>query len=136
MHDVVLVEHLKCFKQLFENEKGLFFREHPLSFEHAFKSSSVTIFVDKIEIVGGFEHVDVLDDMVMFLDVGENIDLVDSALFEFFVFFKPADLNDFDSVLFRVELVGGSVDLSVGSFADNFVKSVVFDDSNHLIIKK
>lgn len=100
MHDVILVEHLKGLKQLFENEQGLFFGEDALPFEDAFESSAVAVFVDEIEIVGSFEHVNILDDVVVLFDVGENIDFVDCALFEFFVFFEASDLNHLDCVLF------------------------------------
>jgi hypothetical protein len=67
----------------------------------------------------------------MLFDIGENIDLIDGTLFELFVFLKSADFNNFNGILFRVELVGGSEDFSVSSFSDDFVECVVFDDSNH-----
>ena len=67
----------------------------------------------------------------MLLDIGENVDLVYCAFLKFFVFLKPADLNDFDCILFGIELVSCPIDLSVGSLTNYFVQCVVFDDSNH-----
>lgn len=49
--------------------------------EKAFKGASITEFVDEIEVVGGFEHVVVFDDVGVCFDVGEDVDFVDCALF-------------------------------------------------------
>lgn len=72
----------------------------------------------------------------MFFDVGKDINLVYSTLFKFFVFLKSAYFNNFDCVLLRIEFVSGSVYLSVGSFTNDLVESVIFDDSNHILIIK
>lgn len=69
--------------------------------------------------------------MLMFLDIGENIYLIDSTLLKLFILFKSPDFDDFDCVLFGIEFVGSSVDFSVGTLANYLIKSVVFDDSDH-----
>lgn len=81
MHDVVLIEDLEGFDELFEDEEGLFFCDDPFFAEHAFEGASVAVLVDEVEVVGRFEHVDVLDDVLIFLDVGQDVDLVHRALF-------------------------------------------------------
>ena len=67
----------------------------------------------------------------MLFDISEDVDLVDSTFLEFFIFLEASNLNDFDCIFSGIEFVRCSVDFSVGSFADNFVEGVVFDDSNH-----
>jgi len=51
----------------------------------------------------------------MGFDVGEDVDFVDSAFFEFFVFFEFSDGDDFNGVLLLVVVVDGTVHLSVDS---------------------
>ncbi len=72
----------------------------------------------------------------MLLDVSKNINFVDRALFQLFVLLKSPYFNHFYCILPCIELVSGSVDLSVGALTDNFIECVVFDDSYHLKIKK
>jgi hypothetical protein len=136
MHNVVLVEHLEGFDELFEDEEGLSFGNDAILAEHALESTSVAVLVDEVEIVGRLEHVDVFDDMFVLLDVGEDIDFVDSALLQFFVLFEPANLDDLDGVLLVIKLVDGPIDLAVGTLANDFVQSVVFDYPHHLITIK
>ena len=49
------------------------------------------------------------------LDIGQNIDLVYSALLKFLVLSKLDDWNDFDSVLFFIVVIYCSVDLTIDS---------------------
>lgn len=69
--------------------------------------------------------------MLILLNVSEYVDLVDCALLKLFVFFKSADLNDFDCVLLAIILVNGPVYLSVCPFTDYFVKCVVLYYAYH-----
>jgi hypothetical protein len=80
VHDVVLVEDLEGVDELFENEKGLFFWYDSIFAEHALEGASVAVLVDEVEVVGSFEHVDVLDDVLIFLDVSEDVDLINGTL--------------------------------------------------------
>lgn len=79
MHDVVLVQDLKGLKELFEDEKCVGFGKFTLLGQQVFEGASVAVLVDEIEVIGGFEHVKIFDDVGMSFDVGENVDLVDSA---------------------------------------------------------
>ena len=81
MHDVVLIEHLEGLKQLFEDKQRILLWQLALLIEKSLESAAVAEFVDEVEIVGSLEHVIVFDDVGVGLDVGEDIDLVDSALF-------------------------------------------------------
>lgn len=131
MHDVVLIEHLEGVDELFEDEKGLSFGNDPLFSEHSFESAAVAVLVDEVEVVGSFEHVDILDDVLIFLDICQDVDFVDGALLQFFIFLESSHFDDLHGVLFVVELVDGSVDLTVGALSDNFVESVILDYSYH-----
>ena len=131
VHDVVLVEDLEGVDELFENEKGLFFGYDSVLAEHALEGASVAVLVDEVEVVGGFEHVDVLDDVLIFLYVREDVDLVNGTLLQLFVFLEPPHLDDFDGVLLVVEFVDGPEDLSVGPLSDDLVKGVVLNYPHH-----
>lgn len=69
--------------------------------------------------------------MLVFLYIGQDVDFVDCALFEFFVLFESANFYDFYSVFLIVVFVDSSIDLTVCSFSDDFVESVVLNDSHH-----
>ncbi len=74
--------------------------------------------------------------MFMFFDIGENIYLIDGALFELFIFFKSSYFDHLYRVLLGIKFVRSSIYFSIGALADDFVKGVVFYDSDHLVIKK
>lgn len=77
MHNVVFIEYLESVNKLFEDEKCLFFRYYSIFSKHAFKCPSVAVLIDEIEIVGCFQHIDVLDNMLILFDICEDIDFVD-----------------------------------------------------------
>lgn len=81
MHNIVFVEYLEGFDELFEDQKCCFFWDDSIFAKHAFESASVAVLVDEVEVVGCLEHVDIFDDMLIFFDVGEYIDFVDGAFF-------------------------------------------------------
>lgn len=81
MHDIVFIEDLEGIDELFEDEEGLSFGDNSLFSEHSFEGSSIAVLIDEIEVIGGFEHIDIFDDMLIFFNIGEDIDLVDGALF-------------------------------------------------------
>ena len=131
MHDIVLVEDLEGIEELFKNKKSLLLGQSSLLFENAFQSAPITVFVNKVTVIRGFQHIDILDDVFVLFYVGENVDFIDCAFFELLVLFESSDFDDFDGVLFIIVFVDRPVDLSISSFTDNFVQCVVFDDSNH-----
>ena len=67
MQDVVFVENLEGLEKF------------ALPWEKALQSAPITVFVDEVEIIGGFEHIEVTNDMLIDFDVGENVDFIDSA---------------------------------------------------------
>jgi len=136
VHDVVLIEDLEGVDELLEDEKSLFFWNNPILPEHAFEGAAVAVLVDKVEVVGRFEHIDVLDDVFVFFDIGENINFVDCAFLEFLVLLETPHLDDFDCVLLVVVLVYGPVDLTVCSLSDYFVEGVVLNNADHAFISK
>lgn len=79
MHDVVLVEDLEGFKELFEDEECFPLFEGVLFSEEAFKGAPIAILVDKVEVILCFEHIVVGDDMFVLFDVGEDIDFMDGT---------------------------------------------------------
>ena len=67
----------------------------------------------------------------MVLDVGEDVDLVDCALLELFVFLEFIDGDHFDCVFLFVVVVYCAIDLPVYAGTDRLVKNVVFDIFHH-----
>ena len=131
MHDVVLVEDLEGVDELFEYFEGFGLLDDAVFAEYALEGAAVAVLVDEVEVVGRLEHVDVLDDVLVLLDVGQYIDLVDRALLQLLVLFEAAHLDNLDRVLLAVQLVDGPIHLPVGALPDYLVKSVVFDYPHH-----
>ena len=125
MHNVVLVQNLKGFQQLFEDEKRVWLRELALLGEEILESASIAKLVDKVEVIGSFEHVVVLDDVSVCLDVGQDVDLVHSTLLQLLILFELVYGYHLDSVFFFVRVVDGPVDFAVDTRADLLIKDVV-----------
>ena len=79
MHDVIFIENLKRFQKLLKDEQRILFWQFDLFWKKTFKSTTVAVLINEIEVIGGFEHVNVLDDVVVLFNIGQNIDLVDCA---------------------------------------------------------
>lgn len=134
MHDIVLIEDLKSLKELSKYKKGFFLRKSSLFFKDSLQSSTVTVFVNKIEIIRSFEHINILNDMFMFFDVCENIDLIDSTLLKFLVLSKLGNRNDFNSILFFIIVIYCSVNFSIDTWSNRFIKCIILDVFDHLLI--
>lgn len=74
--------------------------------------------------------------MFMLFYICENVDLIDSALLKFFILFETSNFDDFDCILLCIEFISGSVYFTISTLTNYFVECVVFDNSDHLIIKK
>ena len=137
MHDIVFIEDLKSVDELFKNEKCIFLVDKLIFSKNWFKRSSVAKLINEVEIVWSFEHIDVFDDMLIFFDVCEDIDLIDCTFFQFFIFLEAANLNNLDCVLLVIIFVDRSINFSVCTFSDYLVKSVILNYANHqsIIIK-
>ena len=79
MHDVILVQDLKGLKELFEDEKGIGFGKLTLLGQKVLEGASIAILVDEVEVIWSFDHIEIYDDIGMSFDVGEDVDLIDSA---------------------------------------------------------
>lgn len=134
MHDVVLVQHLESVDELFEVQERLLFRKYSFLAENALQSAAVAVLINEVEVVGRFEHVDVLDDVFVLFDVGEDVDLVDGALLQLLVLLEATDLDHLHRVLLVVILVYRPVHLPVRPLPDYLVKRVILDNPNHLNI--
>lgn len=113
MHDIVFVKNLEGLKELFENEQSLWFAKFFLLGQQIFKGAPVAKLIDEVEVVGGFEHVIVSDDVRVGFDAAENVDFVDGALLQFFILSKACNWNNLDSVFFFIIRIYRSVDLSI-----------------------
>lgn len=135
MHDVVLVEHLKSVNELLEDQECLFFWDDAILPEHSLERASVAVLVDEVEVVGGLEHVDVLDDVLVLLDVGEDVDFIDGALLQLFVLLEAPHLDHLHRVLLVVVLVDRPEHLPVRTLPDYLIQRVVFDYPHHITNK-
>jgi hypothetical protein len=115
VHDVVLVQYLEGFEELFENQEGRLFREFSLSGKQTLQSTSIAVLVNEVKIIGCFEHVEVADDVLVDFDVGEDVDFIYRALLEFFILSELGDGNYLDCVLLLVVVIDCTVDFSVDS---------------------
>ena len=71
--------------------------------------------------------------MLIFFDVGEDIDLVDGAFLQFFILLETTNLDDLNCVLLVIVLVDGSIDLPVCALPDYLVQSVILYYAHHSI---
>jgi hypothetical protein len=115
VHDVVLVQYLEGFEELFENQEGRLFREFSLSGKQTLQSTSIAVLVNEVKIIGCFEHVEVADDVLVDFDVGEDVDFIYRALLEFFILSELGDGNYLDCVLLLVVVIDCTVDFPVDS---------------------
>jgi hypothetical protein len=115
VHDVVLVQYLEGFEELFENQEGGLFREFSLSGKQTLQSTSIAVLVNEVKIIGCFEHVEVADDVLVDFNVGEDVDFIYRALLEFFILSELGDGNYLDCVLLLVVVIDCTVDFSVDS---------------------
>ena len=80
VHYVVFIEDFERLQELAKYLQCLFLREPRFFFELRFKSLPITELIDKIEVVGSFEHLDKLDDVGTGLNPGKVPDLIGRAL--------------------------------------------------------
>jgi len=63
MHYVAAGEYFKSLDHLFEISKCSLLWEGSLLLHEFIKCSSIAIFIDEIEVIGCFEHIDVLNNV-------------------------------------------------------------------------
>lgn len=121
VHDVVFIEDLEGLEELFEDEQSIGFWEFDLLGEEVLEGATVAVLIDKVEIVGCFEHVVVLDYIGVAFYVGEDVDLVDCALLQLLILFKFIDGDHLYRVFFFVVVVYRSIYFAIHSRSDRFV---------------
>ena len=131
MHYIVLVQLFEGFEELPEEDEGLRFCEDFAFLEQAFDGAVIAEFVDEVEVIGGLEGFDELDDVLVF-EGGEDVDLIDGELFEFGVGAEGGFGDDFDGVLEFGFLVDGAVDLAVDPLPHRLLQKIVLDQFAHL----
>lgn len=99
--------------------------------ELAFQGATIAILIDKIEVIWSFEHINILNDMFILFDIGQDVDLVHRTFFQLLVFFESPHLDHLHCVFLIVQLVYCTINLSVRSFANYLIQSVVLDYPNH-----
>jgi hypothetical protein len=82
VHDVGAGEDLEGLEHLSEEIECLFFGEGAFLLHEFIHGATIAELVDEVEVVGGFEHVDVLHDVGTVLQVGEDVDLVNCAFLQ------------------------------------------------------
>ena len=131
VHDITSGEDFEGLEDLPKVDEGFLFGEDSLFLHEFVESTAVAVFIDEVEIISGFEHVDVLDNVGAVLESGEDVDLVDRALFQFGYLFELLGLDDLDGDLLLVDQVDGLVDLGVDPFSQLFLEFVVLYDLSH-----
>jgi hypothetical protein len=125
MHDVAAGENLESLHHLPEEIKCSLFREGTFLLHEFIHSAAVAILIDKVEIIGSFEHVDVLDDVGTVLEGGKNVDFVDRAFLEFGDLFEFFSLNHLYCNLLLGHQMNCFVHFGVNSLPQMLLKLVV-----------
>jgi hypothetical protein len=134
MHNVVPGKYLEGLNDLAEVNQTLFLRQWAFFLEQFVEGASVAELVDEVEVVGCFEHVDVLDDVGAGLKGRQDVDLVDGAFLEFGDFSELFGLDDLDGDLLLGDHVDGFIDLGIDSLAELLFELVVLNNFTHSII--
>ena len=85
MHDIVFVKNLESFNKLFKNQQGSSLIKGMLFSKHSFQSSSIAVFINKVEIILGFKHIIISNNVGIFFNISENINFMNSTLLKFFI---------------------------------------------------
>lgn len=80
MHDIMLIQNFKCLYNLGKICQSHPFWELSFLFQKFLESATIAELINKIEVVGCFEHIEIFDDVGAWLQVGEDVDLVVGAL--------------------------------------------------------
>ena len=77
------------------------------------EGDALAILLDEVKVIGDIEYVAVADDVLVHLNIAENVDLVERAFLQLFVFPEASDGDYFDCVLLFMCIVDDSVDFRV-----------------------
>ena len=99
--------------------------------KHALESATVAELVDEVEVVWGFQHVDILNDVLVLFYVGEDVDFINCAFLKLLVFLEAPHLDHLNRILLVVILVNRPIHLTICSLPDYLVQRVVLDYPHH-----
>jgi len=131
VHDAVPVEQAEGTGDLHQKLESSGNGERAALSEKLFKSAAVAVLIDEVVVIGGFEHVDVADDVGMGVERGENVDLVERAFLELGALLELGRVHHlYGHFLLRLR-VECAEDRGVGPSADLCLQVVVLDDLAH-----
>lgn len=81
MHDIISDQHFECFEQILKVLQCLILCEMSLLTNKILKGASITVLINKIDIVGSFEDFDEFDNVSGVFYLGEGLDFVNGELF-------------------------------------------------------
>ena len=136
MHNILFSENSEGLNHLSKIYNCSSFCKRPFLLHESIKGSPITEFINKIEIIDSFQHIDILNNIRTVLHRGQNIDLIDCAFLKFWYLFKLISMNNFYCHLeFRL-CMDSSIYLSIYSLAKLFLHGVVFDYLPHCVSSK
>lgn len=131
VHDAVPVQQAEGIGDLREELERGGEGEGAALAEKLFESAAVAVLIDEVVVIGGFEHVDVADDVRVGVEGGEDVDLVEGAFLELGALLELGRVHHlYGHFLLRLH-VDCAEDRGVGSSADLCLQVVVLDDLAH-----
>lgn len=82
MHDIMPTQNAKSLHHLRKIHQRCLLRKASLLLEQFLKCSSIAVLIDKVVVIGSFEHIEIFDDVWTRLECAEDVDLVVGALLE------------------------------------------------------
>jgi hypothetical protein len=73
--------------------------------------------------------------MLINLYAAKNIDLINSALLQFFILSEPCNGYNFNSILFFINTIDCTIYFTIDTRTDNLIECIILDIFNHLFFK-
>lgn len=117
MHYILFGQHSKGFQNLFKINHRLFFIYLSFSGEHFGESATITKFIDEIEIINSFEHINITDYVgAFFIDFAQNTNLIDCEFLKLGYLMKFFNWNGFDGNFLPRFHIHSSVNMAIDTF--------------------
>ena len=131
MHDVMFIQHAKSLNNLREIRQCYLFRETSFFLEHFLKSTTVAVLIYEVEIIDSLEHIEVFDDMLAGLEIGQDVDLIEGALLQLRKLFKLIRFDHLYGHFLLVLHVDCPVDCGVHPTTYLVLQRVILDHLPH-----
>lgn len=131
MHDVMFIQHAKSLNNLRKIRQCYLLRETSFFLEHFLKSTTVAVLIDKVKIIDSLEHIEVFDDMLAGLEIGQDVDLIEGALLQLRKLFELVSLDHLYGYLLLVLHVDCPVDGGVHPTTYLVLQRVILDHLPH-----